>query len=100
MGRFHLLSAFGKRLAVCFAYRLALALGSYVIAENNGRFHWADVESWPQNMHIDAPVFGDQQQQRNAVLANFAFSLRVRRQFHSQPQFVPQRYPAPAMQAG
>lgn len=64
-------SAFGKRL-VYASLTLAVALGSYVIAENNGDSTVGGRGILAQTMHYDAPVFGDQQQQRDAVLENFA----------------------------
>jgi hypothetical protein len=62
-------SPIGNRL-VYASLTLALVLGSYVIAQESrdGEYHKSRVVA--QNVQFDA-VFGDSQQQRDAVLVNF-----------------------------
>ena len=64
-------SRFGTRL-VYASLTLAVVLGSYVIAENDRDAYIGRRGMLAQSVHLDAPVFGDQQQQRDAVLENFA----------------------------
>jgi len=65
-------SPFGKRLALA-SLSLALLLGSYVVAQEklDGHLMTDDTVSVTQ-VHYDAPMDGDQAQQRDAVLQNFA----------------------------
>jgi anti-sigma factor RsiW len=63
-------SPFGKRLALA-SLSLAVLLCSYVIAEERRDGHLT-AESAVQQVHYDVPVEGDQAQQRDAVLQNFA----------------------------
>lgn len=50
---------------------VALVLGSYVIAHERQDGHLGMGGMVADNVQTDAPVFGDQSQQRDAVLANF-----------------------------
>jgi len=63
-------SPFGKRLALA-SFSLALLLCSYVVAAEKRDGHLT-AESVVQQVHYDVPVEGDQAQQRDAVLQNFA----------------------------
>lgn len=63
-------SPFGKRL-VFASLTVAVALGTYVITEENREVHLRG-SVLAQDMHDDALVEGNQAQQRDAVLANFA----------------------------
>jgi len=63
-------SPFGKRLALA-SLSLAVLLCSYVVAEEKLDGHLTS-ESAVQQVHYDVPVEGDQAQQRDAVLQNFA----------------------------
>ena len=63
-------SPFGKRLALA-SFTLALALGSYVVVEESRDGHLTE-SVVAQQFHYDAPVVGSQDQQRDAVLENFA----------------------------
>jgi hypothetical protein len=63
-------SPFGKRLAFA-SLSLAVLLCSYVVAEEKRDGHLT-AESAVQQVHYDVPVEGDQAQQRDAVLQNFA----------------------------
>ena len=63
-------SPFGNRLAYA-SLTLAVVLGSYVVAQESRDGHLRG-DSIVQTAHYDAPVMGDQAQQRNAVLENFA----------------------------
>ncbi len=65
-------SPFGKRLAYA-SLTIALLLGSYVVTQESLDGHLGGQSMVAQNLHDDAPVVGDQAQQRDAVLANFAF---------------------------
>jgi predicted anti-sigma-YlaC factor YlaD len=51
---------------------LAVLLGSYVVAQERRDGHLGGQSMVASNVHYDTPVYGDQDQQRNAVLANFA----------------------------
>ena len=64
-------SRFGTRL-VYASLTLAVVLGSYVVAENNQDAYVGRHGMLARSVHLDAPVFGDLQQQRDAVLENFA----------------------------
>ena len=63
-------SPFGKRLALA-SLSLAVLLCSYVVAAEKRDGHLTD-ESAVRQVHYDVPVEGDQAQQRDAVLQNFA----------------------------
>jgi len=63
-------SPFGKRLALA-SLSLAVLLCSYVVAEEKLDGHLT-AESAVRQVHYDVPVEGDQAQQRDAVLQNFA----------------------------
>jgi predicted anti-sigma-YlaC factor YlaD len=62
-------SRFADRLLYA-SLTVALVLGSYVIAHERQDGHLRNGVV-ADNVQTDAPVFGDQSQQRNAVLANF-----------------------------
>lgn len=64
-------SPFGKRLAYV-SLTVAIVLGSYVVAQESRDGHLRSENVVAQGMHYDAPVVGDQAQQRDAVLENFA----------------------------
>ena len=66
-------SPFGKRLAFA-SLSIALVLSSYVVAQEKLDGHlMADTTVIAnQQVHYDAPMDGDQAQQRDAVLENFA----------------------------
>jgi len=64
-------SPFGTRLAYA-SLTIAVLLGSYVVARESRDGHLGGQRMIAQNVQYDAPVFGDQEQQRNAVLTNFA----------------------------
>jgi hypothetical protein len=65
-------SPFGKRLALA-SLSCALLLGSYVVAQEKLDGHLtADSIGSDQQVHYDVPMDGDQAQQRDAVLQNFA----------------------------
>ncbi len=63
-------SPFGKRLALA-SFSVAVLLSSYVVAEEKLDGHLLQPSS-VQQIHYDVPVVGDQAQQRDAVLQNFA----------------------------
>jgi anti-sigma factor RsiW len=63
-------SPFGKRLALASA-TIAVLLGSFVLAEESNDGHLTGSAMVAQEMSPDAPVVGDQAQQRDAVLVNF-----------------------------
>jgi anti-sigma factor RsiW len=63
-------SPFGKRLALA-SLSVAVLLCSYVVAQEKLDGHLM-AESAVQQVHYDVPVEGDQAQQRDAVLQNFA----------------------------
>jgi len=64
-------SPFGKRL-LYGSLTLALMLGTYVITQESRDGHLGGERIVAQEFHYDAPVVGDQAQQRDAVLVNFA----------------------------
>jgi len=63
-------SPFGKRLALA-SFSVAVLLSSYVVAEEKLDGHLLQPSS-VQQVHYDVPVVGDQAEQRDAVLQNFA----------------------------
>lgn len=64
-------SPFGRRLAYA-SLTIAIVLGSYVVTQESRDGHLRGANMMAQEMHYDAPVVGDQSQQRDAVLENFA----------------------------
>ncbi len=64
-------SPFGKRLALG-SLSVALLLGSYVVAEEKIDGHLMADTVTAEQVHYDVPMDGDQAQQRDAVLQNFA----------------------------
>ncbi len=64
-------SQFGTRLAYA-SLTIALVLGTYVIAQESRDGHLGRSSAIAQDFHYDAPVTGNQAQQRDAVLENFA----------------------------
>lgn len=64
-------SPFGKRLAYA-SLTIALLLGSYVVTQESLDGHLSAEAVVAQDFHTDAPVIGNEAQQRDAVLANFA----------------------------
>jgi predicted anti-sigma-YlaC factor YlaD len=64
-------SSFGTRLAYA-SLTIAVLLGSYVVAQERRDGHLGRQSIVAANVHYDAPVYGDRDQQRNAVLENFA----------------------------
>jgi len=65
-------SPFGKRLALA-SLSVALLLGSYVVAQEKLDGHLMTDETVAvTQVHYDVPMDGDQAQQRDAVLQNFA----------------------------
>ena len=64
-------SPFGKRL-VFASLSVAVALGTYVVAQESRDGHLRSLSLIAQEFHDDEVVEGDQSQQRDAVLANFA----------------------------
>ncbi len=64
-------SPFGKRLAFA-SLTIAVLLGSYVLTEEGLDGHLLGAKMVAQQMHDDPLVVGDQAQQRDAVLENFA----------------------------
>ncbi|HEX3684751.1 MAG TPA: hypothetical protein VHU83_19600 [Bryobacteraceae bacterium] len=63
-------SPFAKRLTYA-SLAVALLLGSFVIGQETRDGHLTGDRMIAQQLHDDVPVIGSQQQQRNAVLANF-----------------------------
>ena len=63
-------SPFSKRVMYA-SLTLALMLGTYVVAHESRDGHLQEGVI-AETLHYDAPVIGDQAQQRDAVLANFA----------------------------
>ena len=65
-------SGFSKRLAVA-SLTLAIALGSYVVKQENrdGKIITMNMLAQNDRLHYDAPVMGSQTEQRDAVLSNF-----------------------------
>ncbi len=68
-------SPFGKRL-VYASLTIAVALGSYVVTQESRDGHLSAQSVVAKDLHDDALVEGDQAQQRDAVLANFASHQR------------------------
>ncbi|MBV8069546.1 MAG: hypothetical protein JO270_06540 [Acidobacteriaceae bacterium] len=64
-------SPFGKRLAYA-SLMIAVVLGSYVLTEEGLDGHLLGENIVAQQLHDDPLVVGDQAQQRDAVLQNFA----------------------------
>lgn len=64
-------SPFGRRLAYA-SLTIAVLLGSYVVSQESRDGHLRSVNMVAQDVHYDAPVVGDQAQQRDATLENFA----------------------------
>ena len=65
-------SRFAKRLTYA-SLTVAVMLGSYVVTQEALDGHLLGSQSvLAQNTHYEAPVTGDEAQQRDAVLANFA----------------------------
>jgi predicted anti-sigma-YlaC factor YlaD len=64
-------SPVGKRFALA-SLSVALLLGSYVVAAEKLDGHLMSGSSVADQVHYDMPMDGDQAQQRDAVLANFA----------------------------
>ncbi len=64
-------SPFGKRL-VFASLTVAAALGTYVVTQESQDGHLRGFSVMVQDAHDDALVEGNQAQQRDAVLANFA----------------------------
>lgn len=64
-------SPFGKRLA-CAALAVAVLLGSYVITQEARDGHLGGESIVAQQLSGPTPIVGDQNEQRDAVLANFA----------------------------
>ncbi len=66
-------STFSKRLAAA-SLTIALALGTYMVSEESGARAptRSAVISLAGNLHYDAPVVGSPDEQRDAVLDNFA----------------------------
>lgn len=65
-------SPFGKRLALA-SLSVALILGSYVVTEEKLDGHlMTDSSVMTSQLHYDVPMDGDQAQQMDAVLQNFA----------------------------
>ena len=64
-------SPVGKRFALA-SLSLALVLGSYVVAQEKLDGHLTSNATVAQQVHYDAPMDGNQAQQRDAVLENFA----------------------------
>jgi hypothetical protein len=64
-------SPFGKRL-VFASLTVAVALGTYVITEESREGRLGPAAIIAQDFHEDALVEGNQAQQRDAVLENFA----------------------------
>ncbi len=63
-------SPFGKRFALA-SFSVALLLGTYVVAQEQLDGHLTS-DTVVTQAHYDAPMNGDQAQQRDAVLENFA----------------------------
>ena len=51
---------------------LALLVSSFLVTQEGRDGHLTSPALMARNTHYDAPVFGDQDQQRDAVLTNFA----------------------------
>lgn len=57
---------------VYVAFTIAVIVGSYVISHEASDGHLEANSVLARNVHYDAVVYGDQDQQRDAVLTNFA----------------------------
>jgi hypothetical protein len=68
-------SSIGKGLAFA-SLTVALVLGGYVITEEARDGHISGARVVAQGVHFDAPVTGDVDQQRDAVLENIAAHQR------------------------
>ena len=91
-------SPFGKRL-VFASLTVAVALGTYVVAQESSDSHLRSLRIISQDVHDDALVEGDPAQQRDAVLANFASHSPA--SGNSQPvSFRPGTSPAMTSQEG
>ncbi len=67
-----LYSTFAKRLTYA-SLAVAVMLGTYVVTQEARDGHLLGGQSViAQNVHYDAPVVGNESEQRDAVLANFA----------------------------
>jgi hypothetical protein len=66
-------SPFGKRLAYT-SLAIAALFGSYVVTLEARDGHLGGQNMVAQQLNGDAPCFGSQEQQRDAVLVNFASS--------------------------
>lgn len=66
-------SPFGKRLAYA-SLAIAALLSTYVVSVEARDGHLGGENMVAQQLHGDAPCFGSQAQQRDAVLINFASS--------------------------
>lgn len=64
-------SPFARRLTYA-SLAAALLLGSFVVGQETTDGHLLGERMIAQQLHSDVPVIGSQQEQRNAVLANFA----------------------------
>jgi hypothetical protein len=64
-------SPLGKRFALA-SLSVALLLGSYVVAQEKLDGHLMSDAVTGEQVHYDVPMDGDQAQQRDAVLQNFA----------------------------
>jgi anti-sigma factor RsiW len=64
-------SPFSSRL-VYASLTFAVLVGSYLVTQEERDGHLEATAVMARNTHYDAPVFGDQVQQRDAVLTNFA----------------------------
>ncbi len=65
-------SPFGKRLAAA-SLTIALALGTYVAVQTtDARLNRPNIVAINGKLHYDFPVMGSQEEQRDAVLDNFA----------------------------
>jgi hypothetical protein len=62
-------SPYGKRLAFASA-TVALLLASFVVAQESRDGHLTGENLVAQEVHVIAPVIGDQSEQRDAVLVN------------------------------
>jgi len=64
-------SAFSRRLVLA-SLTLAVALGGYVVSQERHQGYAPSTEVAVSVSHLDPPVMGSQDEQRDAVLANFA----------------------------
>ncbi len=63
-----------RPLGIC-GFTVAVILGSYVVGHEARDGHLEATTIMARNIHYDPAVYGDQDQQRNAVLTNFADPL-------------------------